>query len=850
MTRVAGGGAPAKDTRKWSDLQEAIFAWFESGEGNLVVTARAGSGKTSTSVEGINRAPESNIWFAAYNKHIQVEMERRLENPAAVAKTIHAIGYACIKRKWGDEAQGVDNDRSYRLADEALADPKVMAEVRAAPPPESDKLIPEFRNAPYVSREAGGAVASVMTKIREIIPFAFKEERAVAVGQVEDVMAQFDLLPEEKLESQGWSAVRIAIAALHAVRAAAEFKDRRFDFADMLFLPLVNGWCYPRFDLIVVDECLPYHTPVMLADGTSRKIGDIVKSREAVEVMSYDTTTGQQVKSRVTAWQEIPNRKPLVKVSARRRIKGRSVPIRDHVTCTIDHKIWTKNRGWVTAGSVVAGDVIQVESAAVKSHWYKITSKGRKKLGDMRATKDRPTPGRQGRIIHRGGNGCPAPRSEVALRETLGTGWGPCVVSTGAYRGRDGLPNHYKIDIANEQCKIAVEVDGASHSAPERKEQDARKTKWLEAHGWRVFRFSKREAWQNPRGCAEKVLGAPACPVDATVVAVDPVDIRDDFVYDLTVENTHCFYANGVLVHNCQDMSNPMMSFVRKMLKAHGRIAMVGDDMQAIYGFRGADSSAMGRIGEQLGAASLPLNITYRCPQAVVRVAQRLVPDFYAAPAAPEGAVREIRVMDLASQVQVGDFVVSRVNAPLLRVALDVMLQKKPVRIVGRQIGDALVKLVGKVHRGVAPISDFLESLWDYREEAVERLQASRERSARSKLEKLLDQVEALEFLSSGLRDAGGSPDTGTLVQKIRMFFSEQDPQRCVTLSTVHGVKGLEADRVFILRDTLYVYGMRKGESEERNIEYVAVTRAKKELVWVVGRPGEQDEPPMFQVEE
>lgn len=554
MTRVAGGGAPAKDTRKWSDLQEAIFAWFESGEGNLVVTARAGSGKTSTSVEGINRAPESNIWFAAYNKHIQVEMEKRLENPAAVAKTIHAIGFACIKRKWGDEAQGVDNDRSYRLSDEALADPKVVAEIRAAPPPESDKLIPEFRNAPYVSREVGGAVASVMTKIREIVPFAFQEERAVALGQVEDVMAQFDLLPEEKLESQGWSAARVAVAALHAVRAAAEFKDRRFDFADMLFLPLVNGWCYPRFDLIVQDEA--------------------------------------------------------------------------------------------------------------------------------------------------------------------------------------------------------------------------------------------------------------------------------------------------------QDCSLPMFLFVRKMLKAHGRIAMVGDEMQAIYGFRGADSGAMGRIGEQLGAASLPLNITYRCPQAVVRVAQRLVPDFYAAPTAPEGAVREIRVMDLASQVQVGDFVVSRVNAPLLRVALDVMLQKKPVRIVGRQIGDALVKLVGKVHRGVAPISDFLESLQDYRAEAVERLGSSKERSAKSKLEKLLDQVEALEFLASGLRDAGGSPDTGALVMKIRMFFSEQDPKRCVTLSTVHAVKGLEADRVFILRDTLYVYGMRKGESEERNIEYVAVTRAKKELVWVDGRPGEKDEPPMFQVEE
>lgn len=548
--------APAKDDgRTWSDLQLAIFDWFENGQGHLSVTARAGAAKTTSCVEGINRAPESNIWFAAYNKHIQLEMEKRLQNQCAVAKTIHAIGYACIKRKWGDAAQGVDNDRAYRLSDEALASPIVMAEVRASPPPDAcEKLIPGCDKHPHVERATGSAVAALLTKVRECDPFAFREERSLAIARIEDVAAQYELLPEEALESRGWSITRLAVATLHAVKAAADFKDQRFDFADMLFLPLVNGWTYPRFDLIVLDEA--------------------------------------------------------------------------------------------------------------------------------------------------------------------------------------------------------------------------------------------------------------------------------------------------------QDSSEPMFAFVRKMLKAHGRIAMVGDVRQAMYSFRGADSGAMGRIGAELGAACLPLNITYRCPQAVVRVAQRIVPDFYAAPGAPDGIVREIKVGDIAHQVQPGDVVLSRVNAPLLRIALDVMIAKKPVRIVGRQIGDALIKLVGKIVRGVAPLNNFLEELEDYRSEAIQRLGASKERSAKSKLEKLLDQVEALEFLAKGLRDAGGTADTGTLITRIRTFFSEQDPKKCVSLSTVHAAKGLEFDRTFVLRDTLYVYGMRKGEEEEANIEYVAVTRAKKELVWVIGRPGERDEPPSFGVEE
>jgi DNA helicase IV len=98
-----------------------------------------------------------------------------------------------------------------------------------------------------------------------------------------------------------------------------------------------------------------------------------------------------------------------------------------------------------------------------------------------------------------------------------------------------------------------------------------------------------------------------------------------------------CALLQLVIIDEAQDMNASQLLLAMKSCKKGGRIAVVGDDRQAIYGFRGADSNSLDRLKGELVAHELGLTTTYRCPKVVVAGAARLVPDYTAAPAAPEG---------------------------------------------------------------------------------------------------------------------------------------------------------------------------------------------------------------------
>lgn len=284
-----------------------------------------------------------------------------------------------------------------------------------------------------------------------------------------------------------------------------------------------------------------------------------------------------------------------------------------------------------------------------------------------------------------------------------------------------------------------------------------------------------------------------------------------------------------VVVDEAQDMNACQLEIAQGVCR--GRVVVVGDDRQAIYGFAGADSGSLDRLKNALRATELPLNVTYRCGKAIVAVAQRWVPDFVAAESNEEGLVSQLPLDQLVATAGPSDFILSRVNAPLVSIAMKLLRAGKRTKIAGKDIGSGLVSLVRKLKGKSVP--DFLARLATWERKELARLTPMLERATNGRKNAIMQKMEAIsdkaEMLSSL---ADGAPNVDEISARIESLFTDNGlgDAGLIICSSVHKAKGREAHRVFVLRDTLRD-GC--GNPEEDNIAYVAVTRAKHELVWV-----------------
>lgn len=302
------------------------------------------------------------------------------------------------------------------------------------------------------------------------------------------------------------------------------------------------------------------------------------------------------------------------------------------------------------------------------------------------------------------------------------------------------------------------------------------------------------------------------CKAKKNVVDFDDM-IWFPFVYRLNVGK-----FDVVFVDEAQDLNQAQIAMVLSANKMDGRIIAVGDPAQSIYQFRGADSEAIPNFINKLGAKTLPLSVTYRCPLKIVKLAQEVVPDIEACAGAKEGTLEDVPVEELRKLVRPGDFVLSRTNAPLVKHCMALLKAGIPANIQGRDVGSNLIYFIKKSK--AKTVNQFIEYVNAWREIEVKRLLSEKK-----------DTMVCLDKSECLLNLCEGNLTIKDLKETIEKLFNDVDDGKKVIFSTTHKAKGLERDRVFILANT-YRYGP-GVEGEEANLWYVAVTRSKSELYLV-----------------
>jgi superfamily I DNA/RNA helicase len=326
-----------------------------------------------------------------------------------------------------------------------------------------------------------------------------------------------------------------------------------------------------------------------------------------------------------------------------------------------------------------------------------------------------------------------------------------------------------------------------------------------------------------------------------------------DMIHLCLVLNVKFLWNELILVDEAQDLDPMQIEAIRRMANHRAQVVLVGDTNQAIYGFRGADVEAIETASRVFNTTSLPLSTCWRCPKSVIREAQTIVPEIEWAPNAIEGKVEHMNSHDeMMKLAEAGDYVLCRTTAPLVNVCMQFIRNGKAANVRGRDIHKGLEALATKIQkRRTSRGKGLFDALTIYREEALEKLNHPKKLQQR---ESLADRIDTLLVL------AEECSNFDELKRKIATIFaigdagSKEETAHLILCSTAHRAKGLETERVFIIKPGLMPHPCARQPwqmQQERNLKYVAITRATRELYWVheseedgKAPKGPQDSPP------
>jgi hypothetical protein len=180
--------------------------------------------------------------------------------------------------------------------------------------------------------------------------------------------------------------------------------------------------------------------------------------------------------------------------------------------------------------------------------------------------------------------------------------------------------------------------------------------------------------------------------------------------------------------------------------------------------------------------------------------------------------------------------VLCRNTFPIVALCIKLLSEGKKSYIIGSDIGLSLKNMISscKREREEFNMNNVLFRLLKEKEKMIEKIMTNHNMKKSEAMEDsqvviFNEKIQVIESISTGI------DDPNVVIEKIDQIFSDKDKSG-ICLSNIHKSKGLESERVFILHQELLPskYAKLPWELEqEKNLEYVAYTRAKTTLGFI-----------------
>ena len=234
-----------------SVYQQGIYDFIANGQGNAVVSAVAGSGKTTTLINALNLIPsELNVLFLAFNKSIAQELSERVPKSATniEVKTLHAYGYFSLTKSRKSE---IDNNKYKKLLKDILSysvsfDLEYLKKYNLKP--SQIKMVGDFIFDDS-EKELIGDKVSYFNRVHKLsdlgrLNLIDLKNQDLGVDQLRELALKHNVEIINGECYRSWLLINLG----------ASYLDKA-DFTDMVFLPNHLNLQTQKYDIVFIDEC-------------------------------------------------------------------------------------------------------------------------------------------------------------------------------------------------------------------------------------------------------------------------------------------------------------------------------------------------------------------------------------------------------------------------------------------------------------------------------------------------------------------------------------------------------------------------------------------------------------------